>query len=179
MSKIVKLDVPYSSQFLDAQDSFWNIRSCGGACIKMVLDYYASINSDIKSNLSILEIMNTAKETGGYDTENGFIHDWAVKYFKQMGLGSYRQEGLSGFEEIKESLDNNNPVIVSVTKKVLEQNKFHLILIVGYEMETNILNKGGEIVNKVMYHEPESTDVSRGSFRSCDMDTFLAFWRGD
>ena len=89
-----KLEVPYHSQFLEVPDSFWNIRSCGGACIKMCLDYFYNIQEKgkVSNNISILEIMKLAKESGGYDVNNGFVHDFALNYFKENNLESYRKE---------------------------------------------------------------------------------------
>jgi hypothetical protein len=46
-----------------------------------------------------------------------------------------------------------------------------LILIVGLEMDEK-----GDIVS-VIYHEPESTDASKGAFRKCDVITFMKYWR--
>ncbi len=170
--KAVKLNVPYSSQFLDVEDHFWNIRSCGGTCIKMCLDYYHNLDSTVDNSPSILHIMNGAFNNGGYDANHGFVHDFAVKYFLQHNLDSHRMEGLSEFETLKASLDNGNPIIVSVVKRTLEQEKFHLILVVGYEEDDDGRN------SRVIYHEPESTDPNRGAYRVCDMDTFLKSWRG-
>lgn len=167
--KQIKLNVPYHSQFLEVEDHFWNIRSCGGTCIKMCLDYYNV------SAPSVLEIMQEALKTGGYDMSNGFVHDWAVNYFKNYNLESYRKEELNSFVEIKESLEKGDPVIVSVTKKTLEQNKFHLLLVVGYEYEGENENKN---VKNVIYHEPESTAIDRGMYRVCDIETFMNSFRG-
>jgi hypothetical protein len=170
-----KLKVPCYSQFLEVSDSFWNIRSCGGACIKMVLDYYNQIGKIEKNNKSILEIMEEAKEMGGYHSQNGFIHDYAVEYFVKNGLQSYRKEGLESIDEVINNLDNNNPVLVSVVKKTLEQTKFHLILVVGYKY---YLGGGGEkIITQIIYHEPEAVSLEGGSFRVCDLEVFKNSWR--
>lgn len=170
-----KLSVPYHSQFLEVADSFWNIRSCGGSCIKMILDYNKIESPDI------LDIMKLAQAEGGYDMGNGFIHDWAVEYFKTNNLHSYRKESAS--EEEKEgllaemfiSIRKENPVMVSVEKRVLEQTKYHLILIVGYEYESV---DDMHHIKHVIYHDPESTDESRGAYRVCDVETFMNYWRG-
>lgn len=193
-----KLEVPYHSQFLEVPDSFWNIRSCGGACIKMCLDYF-SISAP-----SILEIMKLAKESGGYDVNNGFVHDFAVNYFKENGLESYRKEVSKKtileieedymkrvelekeniFNKIVENVNNNNPVIVSIIKNILEQTKYHLILVVGYKyiLEENSSASEAGAENKkithIIYHESESTDPSRGAFRECGLGVFEKSWRG-
>ncbi len=170
-----KLSVPYHSQFLEVSDNFWNIRSCGASCIKMILDY-----QKIESP-GVLEIMKLAEFEGGYDMKNGFIHDWAVGYFQKNNLHSYRKEAAN--EEEKEgllaemfiSIRKENPVIVSVEKRVLDQKKYHLILVVGYEYE-NIDDM--HHIKNVIYHDPESTDKDRGAYRACDVETFMNHWRG-
>ena len=171
--KEIKLNVPYNSQFLEVEDHFWNIRSCGGSCIKMIMDYYSLKDESVKKTNTdnILKIMNDAFHNGGYDADNGFIHDYAVDYFNSHELKSYRKENIESFDIIKKELDNNNPVIVSVTKKTLEQNKFHLILVVGYVEQ-------GEGVKEVMYHESESTDPNRGAYRRCSIEIFMSSFRG-
>ncbi len=170
-----KLSIPYHSQCIEVPDSFWNIRSCGGACIKMILDY-----QKVEAP-SVLEVMKLAESEGGYDMKNGFVHDWAVVFFQKNNLHSYRKETIN--EEEKEgllaemfiSIRKENPVMVSVEKRVLEQTKYHLILVVGYEYET--LDDMHHIKN-VIYHDPESTDKDRGAYRVCDVATFMNYWRG-
>ncbi len=170
-----KLPVPYHSQFLEVENNFWNIRSCGGACTKMILDYYNTQGPEI------LDLMLLAETEGGYHPKNGFVHDWAVDFFKKNKLNSYRKE--SKTEEEKEgllaemfiSIRKENPVMVSIEKRVLEQTKFHLILVVGYEYE-DIDDR--QHIKSVIYHEPESTDIEKGSYRVCDIETFMSFWRG-
>jgi hypothetical protein len=169
------LNVPYHSQFLEVEDYFWNIRSCGGSCIKMILDFY-----NIKSE-SILHIMNEAFNTGGYHTENGFIHDWAVEYINKklsennIDKKCFRKEGLESVEELIKNIDQNNPVIVSIEKITLEQTKYHLIVLTGYEYEIDENNN--EKIIKIIYHESESTDPERGMYRVCDVDVFKKYWR--
>ena len=207
-----KLEVPYHSQFLEVSDSFWNIRSCGGACIKMCLDYFYNTQQkenlenkkDTNNQVSILEIMKLAKESGGYDMDNGFVHDFAVNYFKENNLESYRKEVSKKtileteedymkrvelekeniFNKIVENVDNDNPVIVSIIKNILEQTKYHLILVVGYKYileENSSASKAGaenKKITHIIYHEPESTDPSRGAFRECGLGVFEKSWRG-
>lgn len=173
------LEVPYRSQFLEVEDFFWNIRSCGGTCIKMLLDFYK-----IKTP-SILEIMNEAFNHGGYDISNGFVHDFAVNYFIKNNLKSYRKgidkniskdshefklKQIEIFNEMVDSIKNNSPVIVSIQKHTLEQNKFHLIVLTGLEFSDE-----GEVIS-IYYHEPERTDPESGKNRKCDIKTFFDNW---
>ncbi len=156
----MKLSVPYYSQFVDIQDPFWMLRACGGLCLKMVAEFHE------KSVPDILSLCNEAKDKGGYHTENGWVHDYIILKAKEFGLQAYRKEGMTSLEEIYNFLDNSNPVIVSVEKRVLEQTRFHMIVIVGYDE------------NSIIYHETESTDKEKGQYRVCSKDIFMESWRG-
>ena len=156
----MKVSVPYYSQFVDVQDSFWMLRACGATSLKMVIEYHGKEVPDIVS------LCNEAKERGGYHMQNGWVHDYLVTKATELGLQAYRKEGLTDISEIIASLDAGNPVIVSVEKRVLEQKRFHMIVLVGYE--------GGTII----YHEPESTDKEKGKYHVCETKTFLEYWRG-
>lgn len=156
----MKLNVPYFSQFIDVQDPFWNIRSCGAACLKMVTEFHG------KQTPSLIELCEEAKEKGGYDINNGWVHEYLVKKINELGLIARCEEGLQSADTLIEDLNNGNPVIVSVEKKVLEQARFHMIVLVGYE--------DGEFI----YHEPESTVKKKGLERKCSEKVFMNYWRG-
>ena len=123
----MKLDVPYYSQFVDVQDSFWMLRACGMISLTMVSEFHGVQKEEI------LTLCEEALTRGGYDMQNGWIHDYLVTKAKELGLEAYRKEGLTDVQEIIASLDAGNPVIVSVEKRVLEQKRFHLIVLVGYD----------------------------------------------
>ena len=177
----MKLDVPYYSQYLDINDPFWMLRACGAMCFKMVAEYNG------KNIPDVVAFCNEAKEKGGYDMTNGWVHSYLVTKAQELGLQARRSEGLTSItNEITESLDAGNPVIVSVEKRLLEQTRFHMIVIVGYEKEEDALvgsvepASGYSLVakNYFYYHEPESTDRTRGAYRTCDVETFKNYWRG-
>ena len=181
----MKLPVPYYSQFVDIQNSFWMLRACGGLCLKMVAEYHLSVdnlsNEDGKVVPDILELCNEAKERGGYDMQNGWVHDYLVMKAQELGLQAYRKEGITSLEEIYASLDAGNPVIVSVEKRVLEQTRFHMITLVGYDkrVESELATSYQLLTTSCLYyHETESTDKEKGKFRSCDESTFLQYFRG-
>lgn len=156
----MKLAVPYYSQFVDVEDPFWMLRACGGLCLKMVAEFHGKVVPDIVS------VCNEAKERGGYDMNNGWVHDYLITKAKELRLQAYRKEGLTDMSEIKASLDAGNPVIVSVEKRVLEQTRFHMVTVLGFEN------------GMVFYHETESTDKERGQYRTCSEDVFMNYWRG-
>ncbi len=175
----MKLEVPYYSQFVDVTDSFWMLRACGATSLKMVAEYHGVDVADI------ISLCNEAKDRGGYDMQNGWIHDYLITKAKELGLTAFRKEGIKDLDEIKSFLDNGNPVIVSVEKRVLEQKRFHIIVLVGYEQVQasqagigSVENDSEVSIDCFYYHEPESTDNTKGAFRSCTEETFLEYFRG-
>jgi uncharacterized protein YvpB len=157
---IMQLSVPYYSQFIDIQDPFWMLRACGAASFKMVAEYHG------KSVPGLLDLCKEAQERGGYNMNNGWVHDYLVMKMRESGLVSERKEGVTDIGAIITSLDKGNPVIASVEKRILEQTRFHMIVIVGYDDKD------------IIYHEPESTDRERGQYRRCSRETFIEYWRG-
>ncbi len=166
----MKLNVPYYSQYLDVSDPFWMLRACGAVSFKMVAEFQGVEVPDI------ITLCNEARDKGGYDMTNGWVHDYLVTKAQGLGLHAERKEGLTDIKEITDFLDAGNPIIVSVEKKVLEQTRFHMLVIVGYEIKTN--PESLVPVTYFYYHEPESTDKDRGAYRMCDMKTFMDYWRG-
>ncbi len=165
----MKLEVPYYSQFIDIQDSFWMIRACGGLCLKMVAEYHLPVGTPNREGVivpDILSLCNEAKDRGGYDIQNGWVHDYIVSKAQEFGLKAHRKEGLKDINEITTFLDAGSPVIVSVEKRVLEQTRFHMIVVVGYDNEN------------IIYHESESTDKEKGQYRKCSKEIFMNYWRG-
>lgn len=161
----MKLDVPYYSQYADIQDPFWMLRGCGACALKEILEFYGKEASDL------VTLCNEAKEAGGYDMENGWVHDYLVSKAASCGLPAFRKEGISDLNEIISYLNEGKPVMVSVEKRVLEQTRFHIIVLTGFEEEN------GEI-SSLYYHESESTNKKKGKHRSCSKETFLQFFRG-
>ena len=175
----MKLNVPYHSQFLEVEDYHWNIRSCSGACTAMVLEFL------IGKKIDILEFMKQAEADGGYNKINGMNHDYIINFFESEGLKSWRYKNpetkdiLDTIDPVVEQLEKGNPVIVSINKIILEQKKFHLILLIGLEKNNN-----GEVTH-FYYHEPEATIVNveddqavGGADRKVDVETFKKCWRG-
>ena len=158
--------VPYYSQFVDVKDPFWMLRACGMTSLLMVMEFFDGKQRDIVS------LCEKAKEEGGYDMENGWIHDYLVAVAEENNFEAYRKEGLESISKIANHLQKEGPVIVSVEKRLLEQKRFHMLVLTGCE-----INQNGDVVS-LSYHEPESTVKEKGTHRTCDTSTFLSYWRG-
>jgi len=162
----MKIDVPYYSQFVDIVDPYWMLRACGAAAYLMLVESHGLDRRDI------VLFCNEAKEKGGYHIENGWVHDYLIEKAKLDGFDAYRKEGIEDLELIANHLQKGNPVIVSVEKRLLEQKRFHVILLVGYEK-----NEAGRITH-LYYHESESTNKEKGQYRMCDAAEFMEYFRG-
>lgn len=162
-----KIKVPFYSQYMHIEDPFWMPRACGMCCLKMVLDYHGLETGEIS------EMCIKGRESGGY-SNSGWIHDYFLSVAKGYGLNAHREEDMdinSGLDKIVTYLDGGEPVIVSCIKKFLNENKFHMILIVGYEKEEDGSLKGFYL------NEPESLTLEYGECRFVDIQTFLSDWR--
>lgn len=164
----MKLKVPYYSQFIDVKDRYWMPRSCLIVCTKMILDFYNK-----GKDISLNDLISKGNEEGGYG-KSGWFHDAIVRLFIEFGLTSHREEKIeieSGLIHIKESLDSQNPLIISIVKDILGQKKFHTVVITGYE------ENDGKITG-LYFHDPESTSEDRNrEALFVDVEIFKAEWR--
>src|SRR5207244_292126 len=97
----------------------WNIRSCGVACLKMVLDFRRVKTPDL------YDLVKLGESKGAYGP-NGWIHDKLIELAKNFGVEMRREEKIefeSGVAKIAENIKLEKPVIVSVVKRSLGQTK--------------------------------------------------------
>ena len=137
--KIMKLDVPYYSQFLDIDDKYWMPRACGIVALKMVLDFYLPAGKAGKKDIPpIMELINSCEKAGGYG-KSGWFHDALVSLAKSFGFESSRKEKMDtdiGTEEIVGHLKEGRPVLISAVKYILGQTKFHMVVVIGLKKKT-------------------------------------------
>ncbi|PIP87169.1 hypothetical protein COW81_01710 [Candidatus Campbellbacteria bacterium CG22_combo_CG10-13_8_21_14_all_36_13] len=159
------LDVPHYSQF-DIDDKFWMLRGCAVASLKMVLDFHGVKTPDL------LSLIKEGEEMGGFGP-SGWYHDSLVSMVEKYGLRSYREENMdldSGIQKIVSEIKADNPVIVSTPKFILDMKKFHIVVIIGFEI------KDGEVIG-FYFHDSESTPGLSGEKRFVRIDTFKNEWR--
>lgn len=183
------LDINYLSQYKDVHDPYWQPRSASIVCLKMVLDYYRK-----GDNHDIPTIENLIKEgylIGGFGVD-GWMHDAIVILAHNHGFSAYRQEFRSmdidyeskkthegifqskltqdGIEKILDYINADQPVIISAVKKFQDEDKFHTIVVHGYEQ------KNGKVLG-FYYHDPDSLVRSDGERQFVDIKSFEKFWR--
>ncbi len=161
----MKLSVPYYSQFLDVADADWRPKACGMTCVAMLI---ASRGENFES---IDALIKRAVEAGGYGS-SGWFHDALVATLQKHGAPAARRaENIPGTEPLVQSLDSSVPVIVSVVDEILEQTKFHMVVLVGYEKDEQ------GTVSGFYYHDPQALSPENGANRFVPIEAFLKHWR--
>lgn len=182
MSK--KLKIEYHSQHDESIEEEWREKSCAIVCMKMVLNFYG-LNS-----VSITDLIKEGVLIGGYKDGN-WHHDILCRIFRNHGFHAYNEEFRSvkvdldnerfsaskfeeklscqGLEKIAGEIENNRPVLVSVTENFGANKWPHVIVINGYEGEIDDLK--GFYIN-----DPDSRhhDVID---RFVSMEDFKKYWR--
>lgn len=164
-----QLPVPYVSQHADDVPEKWRPDSCAIACVKMAIDYFAQISSDIES-VSMSMLIDEGLVMDGF-TEYGWKHDVLIALCQMNGLlGSYREEFRDkaspeheeelreeGFKKIGKTIKTQMPVIVSVKT----EKGFHMVLVIG-------VTDDGFIIH----------DSAKGPNVHLSKDDFMKTWRG-
>ena len=161
----MKLDIPYYSQFLDVESKERMPKACAVACIKMVMEAHKKVPS-------IDELFAKCENSGGYGP-SGWYHDALVSLVKEYGFSAKRKEwdeAETGINTLKKSLDEGNPVVISAVKYILEQTKFHMVLLIGYE------EKDGKLTG-FYYNDPESLNKEKAKNLFVSIKTFKKEWR--
>ena len=168
MKKI--LDIPYYSQYRDVKDEYWKPRACGILCLKMILDF---LKIKINGTDDFIQNANEKKAYG----ENGWIHQGLIDIAKDFDVEMKRKEYKNdenddlekGIEKIINSIEDDKPVLVSAIKKFSEKNKFHMVLLVGFEIENNEL--------KGFYYNDPDYENNEGKNLFVDIEIFKKYWR--
>lgn len=173
----MKLTIPYYSQYLNVTDHEWQSRACGVVCLKMLLE-----SKGVKTP-SIDEMIKEGVTLKAY-SENGWLHDGLITLGEKYGAKLYRKEfrkkdadqdtleklNIEGVYTIVGELKEGRPVIVSAIKNFEVRDKFHMVLVVGAEIEN-------EVVKGFYYHDPDSYTESKGAYQFAPFTTFLDSWR--
>jgi len=165
------LDVPYYSQHRDIKDEYWKTRACGILCLKSVLDY-----SNVKTG-DIDDFIKLGQDKNAYG-ESGWIHQGLIDIAGDFGLNMERKEFLNelneGIEKIIFSLKNDKPVLVSAIKRWKEKDKFHMVVLGGFEASAEQTPNGG--IKGFYYNDSDyKDDTGKGLF--VDIEIFKKYWR--
>lgn len=173
----MRLTVPYYSQHLNVADPEWQSRACGIVCLKMLLDARNIVTPTLD------EMIRGGVTLGAY-SENGWLHDGLTALGAKYGGELYRKEfrkkdadietseklNTEGIQAILTELEAGRPVIVSAIKNFEIRNKFHMVLVVGAEIEEGI-------VRGFYYHDPDSYTETKGAYQFVPYGIFSTAWR--
>lgn len=183
MKKIIP--VPYISQYSNSFESDWQNRSCGIACVAMLLGYYNL------QDISPMRLVDEGVAIGGY-CNKGWFHESLVRLLRNHGINAYAQEFKSvdvstetktfktnsleqemsnkGIIKIIQEIVAGHPVIISVESGFITNKENHMILIVGYDFSGE--NK------KLIIHDPDgsSENIDRSQM-AVDISKVVKFWR--
>lgn len=183
MKKI--LPVPYISQYSNSFDEDWKNRSCGIACVAMLLGFYNL------EDINPMKLIEEGVAIGGYCSD-GWFHESLVRLLRNHGVNAYAQEfrsvyvspenktfEINSFEQkmleegtakIIKEIDLGHPVLMSVKEGFNTNKENHLILIIGYDFS-------GEN-QKFIVHDPDGLDKKdlHGEM-PVDIAKIHEFWR--
>src|SRR3989338_9438793 len=169
------LSVPYYSQKIDVSDPHWKERACGILCLKMVLYFLRA-----KTPFSY-EFIQRGVAYGAYG-EWGWTHEGLVSVASLFGVTMKRKEFRSqdsreaeellnkGIDELVLSIEKGKPVLISAIKKWVETKKFHMMVLVGFEMDEGVL-KG------FYYHDTDAHTPNEGKDQFMPIEIFKKHWR--
>jgi uncharacterized protein YvpB len=118
------IEVPHFVQFYNIDDDGWQGRSCGIASLAMILDFYGK-------KVDLNELVEKALKKGGYIEGTGWKHQAIVELAVDYGFKSFRTED-EKVENLVDSLNKNEPVIISIHKNFDPKNGGHLAVLCGY-----------------------------------------------
>ena len=171
----MKLNVPYYSQYLDVTNTMWQPRACGIACLKMILD------TDYARSLTLDEMIDQGCAIGAHG-EYGWKHAGLVALARQYGTKLSRAEWRHGDTKSQDELNeegiqflithlrSGRPAIVSAIKKFQEADKFHMMVLTGFE------EKEGVVIG-FYYHDSDFQVRGEGENLFVSIDTFRSKWR--
>jgi uncharacterized protein YvpB len=149
------LDVPYYSQFKDAQKEEWKPNACGIASLKMVLDFYRPTDTtiddlyqkglDLNSYLENIGwyhhgLVNIA-QTLGY---KGITRSWGINQETLEKLQSRRfteqditiakdQQMAEALYTLKSEINQGHPIILSLPRNFTKGGSGHLVVLIGFD----------------------------------------------
>lgn len=117
--------------FKDLEEAkFWEGKSCGVACMKMVLDLHAE-----HAGKKFADLIKEMDEKGVYKAGVGCVHQGIANDLNERNIDAQRVK-INDVNEIKKFIDQDNILIVSIGPGFVEGRKSgHLVPVVGYKEE--------------------------------------------
>ncbi len=169
------IKVPYYSQYIDVVDKNWRPRACGVVCLKMLL------GAQFVRTPSLDEMIRQGEAIGAYGP-SGWTHDGLVslarKFYTKLSRAEWRQAEGKTSDELNDEgiafliseLRTGYPLIVSAIKNFEEADKFHMVVLVGFEEEDGM-------VTGFYYHDSDAHHPKEGKNLFVSIDIFRTAWR--
>ncbi len=177
MQKVLR-KIPFFSQlsrhewkergFKDAEDAkYWENRSCGIACMKMILD----MHEDHKGQ-RFADLIREMEGKGVYKDGVGCVHQGIVDELNNRNIDSQRMQ-VSEIRQISESIDQGNILIVSIGTGLAGGKKNgHLVLVIGY------VEHAGEVLSVILNHT-SSRDDRQWPEKEIGVNRFMEHFSGN
>ena len=121
---------------------YWQTRSCGIACIKMVLDSH-----EAHKNQKFADLIREMEEKGVYVDGVGCVHQGIADQFNVRGIDSQRTK-IDSPEKFKKYIDQDNIFIVSIGAGFIDGKKNgHLVPVIGYTSDA-----GGKLLSLIVHN---------------------------
>lgn len=145
-----KLVLSYYSQYLDTRPDL-QLTSCGMVSLYMILLYYKKNRKSSIRIPSLTYLIDLGiKEKG--KVSNGWVHDYLVGVAYRYKVVARRKNTIT-VEFIRERIDMQTPLIISVVRKCLVSVSTHMVVVVGYS-DTGIFFLDVARLNRTQQEEP-------------------------
>jgi hypothetical protein len=170
--------IPFYSQYSEADwqergfDSLedailWQERSCGIACVKMVLDMHPE-----HAGKKFYPLIKEMEEKGVYKLGAGCVHQGIANELNDKMIDSQRMK-ITNINQITKLIDQGNIFIVSIGAGFTNGRKTgHLIPVVGYIEEDG---KVKSVITQYTTSAPKLQQVER----EVDSDRFMEHFSGN
>ena len=141
-----RLNIPFFSQLDSSVSREYQRHVCTIACLKMIFDFKGKSLSFDDIYQEAMFVRGTRVNVWNHETLVRILRNHAVLAYQQEFIGhniditnqiAYIAEHVDfftekGIDKIKKSIDDDNPVCVSVKKGFSQNKEDHMVLIVGY-----------------------------------------------
>jgi hypothetical protein len=127
-----------------AEASLWSDRSCGIACVRMILAY---CNRPVPS---LAELLREGLALTAYSSR-GWVHNGLAELLRRHGINAQAQGIDRDLSSLTHFLDEGRPLIASVTERFPCDGRTggHLVIVTGYVRD-------GEGAEAVYFNDPSS-----------------------
>ncbi len=154
--------------FKDEYDAvFWQTKSCGMACIKMVLDMHPE-----HAGAKFAELIHEMEEKGVYRAGVGCVHQGITEELNVRGIDAGRMK-INNADEFKKLIDQDNIFIVSVGAGFSKpKNSGHLVPVIGYTEQD-------EKIESIIIHHTSSNEDFQWPEKEIEVERFFKHFSGN